>query len=92
MLACLHSACTCLIQDPAVAETMSGLAEDICTGIRRNGDVHSSASRGAKSEPTSALFFTSPFMPMRFLSTVVLLAVDTRGKLWVVLDLFIRTL
>ncbi|XP_019467359.1 coiled-coil domain-containing protein 138-like [Meleagris gallopavo] len=57
---------------------MSGLAEDICTGTRRNGDVHSSPSRGAKSEPTSALFFTSPFMPMRFLSTMVLLAIETR--------------
>ncbi|XP_042749623.1 coiled-coil domain-containing protein 138, partial [Lagopus leucura] len=82
----------CLIQDPTMAEMIMRLAEDIFTGIRNNGDVHSSSSRCAKSESKSALFFTSPFMPMRFLSTMVVLTIETPGKLWVLLNLFIMIL
>ncbi|XP_042685804.1 coiled-coil domain-containing protein 138 isoform X1 [Centrocercus urophasianus] len=60
-----------------MAEMIMRLAEDIFTGIRNNGDVHSSSSRCAESESKSALFFTSPFMPMRFLSTMVVLTIET---------------
>ncbi|XP_052543954.1 coiled-coil domain-containing protein 138 [Tympanuchus pallidicinctus] len=78
--------------DPTMAEMIMRLAEDIFTGIRNNGDVHSSSSRCAKSESKSALFFTSPFMPLRFLSTMVVFTIETPGKLWVLLNLFIMIL
>uniref|UniRef100_A0A669QBE4 Uncharacterized protein n=1 Tax=Phasianus colchicus TaxID=9054 RepID=A0A669QBE4_PHACC len=66
------------IKDPTMAETMTTLAEGIFIGIRSNGGVHGSSSCCAKSGSKSALFFTSPFMPMRFLSTMIVLTIETR--------------
>lgn len=78
----------CLIQDPTMAATVTRLAEDIFRGIRSNGNVQSSSGHCAKSKSKSALFFTSPFLPMRFLSTMIVLKIETRSKFWFLLNLF----
>ncbi|XP_021254406.1 coiled-coil domain-containing protein 138-like [Numida meleagris] len=40
--------------------------------------MYSYSGHCARSEAKSALFFTSPFMPMRFLSTMVVLKIETQ--------------
>lgn len=60
--------------------TMRRLGEDIFKGIVSKGNPDSSSEQSTESKSKSAAFFKSSCMPLRFLSTLIVLKTVTQGK------------
>ncbi|XP_030912052.1 coiled-coil domain-containing protein 138 isoform X8 [Geospiza fortis] len=60
-------------QHTAMKSTMRRLGEDIFKGIVSKGNPHSSSEQPTESKSKSAAFFKSFCMPLRFLSTLIVL-------------------
>lgn len=73
---CVH----CLKQHATMTSTMRRLGEDIFKGIVSKGNPHSSSEQSTESKSKSAAFFKSSCMPLRFLSTLIVLKTVTQGK------------
>lgn len=67
-----------------MTSTMERLGEVIFKGIEHQGNLQTWSEKSTQSTPKTVLFFTSSFMPLRFLSTLILLetAKFQRGKFW----------
>ncbi|XP_038010861.1 coiled-coil domain-containing protein 138 isoform X4 [Motacilla alba alba] len=61
------------IQHTTMRSTMRRLGEDIFKGIVSKGNPHSSSEQPTESKSKSAAFFKSFCMPLRFLSTLIVL-------------------
>ncbi|NXM12423.1 CC138 protein, partial [Ploceus nigricollis] len=61
------------IQHTTMRSTMRRLGEDIFKGIVSKGNPHSSSEQSTESKSKSATFFKSFCMPLRFLSTLIVL-------------------
>ncbi|NXT20504.1 CC138 protein, partial [Syrrhaptes paradoxus] len=66
------------IQHGAMTSTMRRLGEDIFKGIVSKGNPHSSSEQSAERKAKSAAFFKSSCMPLRFLSTLIVLKTVTQ--------------
>ncbi|XP_072705907.1 coiled-coil domain-containing protein 138 isoform X4 [Ciconia boyciana] len=69
------------IQHATMTSTMRRLGEDIFKGIVSKGNPHSSSEQSTESKAKSAAFFKSSCMPLRFLSTLIVLKTVTQGSL-----------
>lgn len=70
----------CLKQHTTMRSTMRRLGEDIFKGIVSKGNPHSSSEQSTESKAKSASFFKSFCMPLRFLSTLIVLKTVKQGK------------
>ncbi|KAM7065123.1 coiled-coil domain-containing protein 138 isoform 2-T2 [Acridotheres tristis] len=61
------------MQHATMRSTMRRLGEDIFKGIVSKGNPHSSSEQSTESKSKSAAFFKSFCMPLRFLSTLIVL-------------------
>ncbi|XP_009274434.1 PREDICTED: coiled-coil domain-containing protein 138 [Aptenodytes forsteri] len=61
-----------------MTSTMRRLGEDIFKGIVSKGNPHSSSEQSTESKSKSAAFFKSSCMPLRFLSTLIVLKTVTQ--------------
>ncbi|NXW35962.1 CC138 protein, partial [Phaetusa simplex] len=68
------------IQHATMTSTIRRLGEDIFKGIVSKGNPHSSSEQATESKSKSAAFFKSSCMPLRFLSTLIVLKTVTQGK------------
>ncbi|KAM6145656.1 coiled-coil domain-containing protein 138 [Phoenicopterus ruber ruber] len=66
------------IQHATMTSTMRRLGEDIFKGIVSKGNPHSSSEQSTESKSKSAAFFRSSCMPLRFLSTLIVLKTVTQ--------------
>ncbi|XP_055658460.1 coiled-coil domain-containing protein 138 isoform X1 [Falco peregrinus] len=66
------------IQHATMKSTMRRLGEDIFKGIVSKGNPHSSSEQSTESKSKSAAFFKSSCMPLRFLSTLIVLKTVTQ--------------
>ncbi|XP_074992428.1 coiled-coil domain-containing protein 138 isoform X3 [Calonectris borealis] len=66
------------IQHATMTSTMRRLGEDIFKGIVSKGNPHSSSEEPRESKSKSAAFFKSSCMPLRFLSTLIVLRTVTQ--------------
>ncbi|XP_072705905.1 coiled-coil domain-containing protein 138 isoform X2 [Ciconia boyciana] len=66
------------IQHATMTSTMRRLGEDIFKGIVSKGNPHSSSEQSTESKAKSAAFFKSSCMPLRFLSTLIVLKTVTQ--------------
>ncbi|XP_051472660.1 coiled-coil domain-containing protein 138 [Apus apus] len=66
------------IQHATMTSTMRRLGEDIFKGIGSKGNPRSSSQQSTESKPKSAAFFKSSCMPLRFLSTLIVLKTVTQ--------------
>ncbi|NXJ77539.1 CC138 protein, partial [Trogon melanurus] len=66
------------IQHATMTSTMRRLGEDVFRGIVRKGNPHSSSEQSAENKSKSAAFFKSSCMPLRFLSTLIVLKTVTQ--------------
>ncbi|NXP45187.1 CC138 protein, partial [Heliornis fulica] len=66
------------IQHATMTSTMRRLGEDIFKGIVSKGNPHSSSDHSAASKSKSVAFFKSSCMPLRFLSTLIVLKTVTQ--------------
>ncbi|XP_059677787.1 coiled-coil domain-containing protein 138 [Gavia stellata] len=66
------------IQHATMTSTMRRLGEDIFKGIVSKGNLHSSSEQSTESKSKSAAFFKSSCMPLRFLSTLIVLKTVTQ--------------
>ncbi|NXG52953.1 CC138 protein, partial [Psilopogon haemacephalus] len=66
------------IQQATMTSTMRRLGEDIFKGIVSKGNPHSSSEQSTESKSKSAAFFKSSCMPLRFLSTLIVLKTVTQ--------------
>ncbi|XP_076185029.1 coiled-coil domain-containing protein 138 isoform X1 [Aptenodytes patagonicus] len=66
------------IQHATMTSTMRRLGEDIFKGIVSKGNPHSSSEQSTESKSKSAAFFKSSCMPLRFLSTLIVLKTVTQ--------------
>ncbi|NXG17877.1 CC138 protein, partial [Grallaria varia] len=66
------------IQHATLRSTMRRLGEDIFKGIVSKGNRHGSSEQSAESKSKSAAFFKSSCMPLRFLSTLIVLKTVTQ--------------
>ncbi|NXX39303.1 CC138 protein, partial [Tricholaema leucomelas] len=66
------------IQHATMTSTMRRLGEDIFKGIVSKGSPHSSSEQPTESKSKSAAFFKSSCMPLRFLSTLIVLKTVTQ--------------
>ncbi|KAM6098707.1 coiled-coil domain-containing protein 138 isoform 2-T3 [Theristicus caerulescens] len=66
------------IKHATMASTMRRLGEDIFKGIVSKGNPHSSSEQSTESKSKSAAFFKSSCMPLRFLSTLIVLKTVTQ--------------
>ncbi|XP_066846585.1 coiled-coil domain-containing protein 138-like isoform X1 [Anser cygnoides] len=57
----------------SMTSTMERLGEVIFKGIEHQGNLQTWSEKSTQSTPKTVLFFTSSFMPLRFLSTLILL-------------------
>lgn len=73
---CVHR----LKQHATMTSTMRRLGEDIFKGIVSKGNPHSSSEQSTENKSKSAAFFKSSCMPLRFLSTLIVLKTVTQGK------------
>lgn len=71
--------CIFLKQHATMVSTMRRLGEDIFKGIVIKGNPHGS-EQSTESKSKSAAFFKSSCMPLRFLSTLIVLKTVTQGK------------
>ncbi|NWV32412.1 CC138 protein, partial [Grantiella picta] len=65
-------------QQATLRSTMRRLGEDIFKGIMSKGNPHSSSEQPTESKSKSAAFFRSSCMPVRFLSTLIVLKTVTQ--------------
>ncbi|XP_054688075.1 coiled-coil domain-containing protein 138 isoform X2 [Grus americana] len=66
------------VQHVTMTSTMRRLGEDIFKGIVSKGNPHSSSEHSTESKSKSAAFFKSSCMPLRFLSTLIVLKTVTQ--------------
>ncbi|NWX71517.1 CC138 protein, partial [Alca torda] len=66
------------IQHATMTSTIRRLGEDIFKGIVSKGNPHSSSEQATESKSKSAAFFKSSCMPLRFLSTLIVLKTVTQ--------------
>ncbi|KAM9021450.1 coiled-coil domain-containing protein 138 isoform 1-T1 [Ara ararauna] len=66
------------VQHTAMTSTMRRLGEDIFKGIVVKGNPHDSSEQSTESKSKSAAFFKSSCMPLRFLSTLIVLKTVTQ--------------
>ncbi|NWX45365.1 CC138 protein, partial [Steatornis caripensis] len=66
------------VQHATLTSTMRRLGEDIFKGIVSKGKPHSSSEQSTESKSKSAAFFKSSCMPLRFLSTLIVLKTVTQ--------------
>ncbi|XP_035750281.1 coiled-coil domain-containing protein 138 [Egretta garzetta] len=66
------------IQHATITSTMRRLGEDIFKGILSKGNPHNSSEQSTESKLKSAAFFKSSCMPLRFLSTLIVLKTVTQ--------------
>lgn len=78
----------CLKQDASMTATMERLAEVILKGAVQKGSMQKWTKKSTRSKPKPAHFFKSSSMPLRFLSTLVVLRTAKRSKFWFLLCLF----
>lgn len=78
----------CLKQSARMRPTMERLAEVIFKGVVQKGSMQKCTRKSTQSKPKPALFFKSSSMPLRFLSTLVVLRTTKQGKFWFLLCLF----
>ncbi|XP_067419636.1 coiled-coil domain-containing protein 138 [Emydura macquarii macquarii] len=69
----------CGTQHSAMTSTMRRLGEDIFKGIVIKGNQHSSSEQSAESKPKTAAFFKSSILPLRFVSTLIVLKTVTQA-------------
>uniref|UniRef100_A0A8C6ZAH7 Coiled-coil domain containing 138 n=1 Tax=Nothoprocta perdicaria TaxID=30464 RepID=A0A8C6ZAH7_NOTPE len=67
------------MQHAAMASTMRRLGEDVFKGTTSKGRLHASPEQSNESKSKSAAFFKSSFMPLRFLSTLIVLKTVTQA-------------
>ncbi|NXU56859.1 CC138 protein, partial [Turnix velox] len=65
-------------QHAVMASTMRRLGQDIFKGIIRKENPHSSSEQATESKSKSAAFFKSSCLPLRFLSTLIVLKTVTQ--------------
>ncbi|NXA40664.1 CC138 protein, partial [Eudromia elegans] len=68
------------MQHATMASTMRRLGEEVFKGVSSKGRLNSSPEQPNEGKPKSAAFFKSSFMPLRFLSTLIVLKTVTQGK------------
>nr|XP_006114605.1 coiled-coil domain-containing protein 138 isoform X1 [Pelodiscus sinensis] len=66
-------------QHSTMTSTMRRLGEDIFKGIANKGNKHSSSEQSAESKPKTAAFFKSSILPLRFVSTLIILKTVTQA-------------
>lgn len=64
-----------------MTSTLRRLGEDIFKGVVPKGIQDSSPQRSVENKPKTAAFFKSSSLPLRFLSTLIVLKTVTQGKL-----------
>ncbi|XP_050777932.1 coiled-coil domain-containing protein 138 isoform X8 [Gopherus flavomarginatus] len=69
----------CGTQHSTMTSTMRRLGEDIFKGIGTKGNQHGSSEQPAESKPKIAAFFKSSILPLRFVSTLIVLKTVTQG-------------
>ncbi|NXG59470.1 CC138 protein, partial [Hemiprocne comata] len=69
------------IQHATMTSTMRRLGEDIFKGIGSKGNPRSSSQWSTESKSKSAAFFRSSCMPLRFLSTLIVLKTVTQDNM-----------
>ncbi|XP_043392167.1 coiled-coil domain-containing protein 138 isoform X5 [Chelonia mydas] len=62
-----------------MTSTMRRLGEDIFKGIVTKGNQHGSSEQSAESKPKTAAFFKSSILPLRFVSTLIVLKTVTQA-------------
>ncbi|XP_050564294.1 coiled-coil domain-containing protein 138 [Cygnus atratus] len=62
----------------SMTSTMERLGEVIFKGVVHKGNLQKLSEKSTQSKPKTALFFKSSFMPLRFLSTLILLETAKR--------------
>ncbi|XP_030425187.1 coiled-coil domain-containing protein 138 isoform X4 [Gopherus evgoodei] len=62
-----------------MTSTMRRLGEDIFKGIGTKGNQHGSSEQPAESKPKIAAFFKSSILPLRFVSTLIVLKTVTQA-------------
>ncbi|NXI72759.1 CC138 protein, partial [Anseranas semipalmata] len=66
------------IQHATMTSTMRRLGEEIFKGVVSKGNLHNSSEQSTESKSKSAVFFKSSCMPLRFLSTLIVLKTVTQ--------------
>ncbi|XP_034613969.1 coiled-coil domain-containing protein 138 isoform X1 [Trachemys scripta elegans] len=69
----------CGKQHSTMISTMRRLGEDIFKGIVTKGNQHGSSEQSAESKPKIAAFFKSSILPLRFVSTLIVLKTVTQA-------------
>ncbi|XP_030425231.1 coiled-coil domain-containing protein 138 isoform X9 [Gopherus evgoodei] len=69
----------CGTQHSTMTSTMRRLGEDIFKGIGTKGNQHGSSEQPAESKPKIAAFFKSSILPLRFVSTLIVLKTVTQA-------------
>nr|XP_048712511.1 coiled-coil domain-containing protein 138 isoform X6 [Caretta caretta] len=69
----------CGTQHSTMTSTMRRLGEDIFKGIVTKGNQHGSSEQSAESKPKTAAFFKSSILPLRFVSTLIVLKTVTQA-------------
>nr|XP_025952779.1 coiled-coil domain-containing protein 138 isoform X8 [Dromaius novaehollandiae] len=67
------------VQHAAVTSTMRRLGEEVFKGVASKGNLNSSPEQSNEGKSKSAAFFKSSFMPLRFLSTLIVLKTVTQA-------------
>lgn len=68
-----------------MTSTLRRLGEDIFKGVVTKGIQDNSLEHSVENKPKTAAFFKSSNLPLRFLSTLIVLRTVTQGKLSLVL-------
>lgn len=68
-----------------MTSTLRRLGEDIFKGVVTKGIQDNSLEHSVENKPKTAAFFKSSNLPLRFLSTLIVLKTVTQGKLLLVL-------
>ncbi|XP_043365415.1 coiled-coil domain-containing protein 138 isoform X6 [Dermochelys coriacea] len=69
----------CGTQHSTMTSTMRRLGEDIFKGIVTKGNQHGSSEQTAESKPKTAAFFKSSILPLRFVSSLIVLKTVTQA-------------
>lgn len=64
-----------------MTSTLRRLGEDIFKGVVNKGIQDNSLEHSMENKPKTAAFFRSSNLPLRFLSTLIVLKTITQGKL-----------
>ncbi|XP_074839350.1 coiled-coil domain-containing protein 138 isoform X5 [Carettochelys insculpta] len=69
----------CGKQHSTMTSTMRRLGEDLFRGIVTKGNQNSSSEQSSESKPKTATFFKSSVLPLRFVSTLIILKTVTQA-------------